>query len=286
MRPLALAAVLSLLLSPGCLRTIATDTVGGIVYDGFPALTEESDLEFAGRALPANLKLLEVMLRSSPDNREMLLLLSQGYSSYALGFVEDEDPVRARDFYRRGIAYAERLLRQDAAMARALDGTVDDLRAELARRGAADVPGVFWAAFGWGGLLNLSLDDPDVLAAIPRAEAMMQFVVEHDSAYYYGGAHVFLGSLDGSRPRMLGGDPERSRRHFDAARRIGGGRFLMAQFYQARSLAVLTLDEQLFDRLLDEIAAAPIDILPEFRLANAIAKRKAELLRKRKSDLF
>jgi hypothetical protein len=288
-RYLALTACSVLFLalgSPGCLQTIATNTVGGIVYDGFPALTEEEDLTFAGQALPANLKLLEVMLRSNPDNRQLLLLLSQGYSSYALGFTEDSDPDRARVFYRRGRDYAMRLLRQDGAMARALDGSVDELKAELAGRGRDDVPGVFWAAFGSGGYIMLSMNEPDALATIPQAEAMMQFVLTADSAYYYGGAHVFLGTMDGMRPKMLGGDPERSRRHFEAALRINGGRFLMTQVYYARSLAVQTLDEALFDRLLAEVDTASIDVLPEFRLANAIAKQKARALRERRSELF
>lgn len=270
----------------GCIQTIATNTVGSIVYDGFPAIAEEQDLDFAGRALPANLKLLEVMLRSNPENREMLLLLSQGYSSYALGFVEDADPERARLFYGRGIEYATRLLRQDDGLARGLDGSVDDLKSALALCGREDVPAVFWAAFGWGGYINLSLTDPDAIAAIPRTQAMMEFVLDVDSAYYYGGAHVFLGSLDGSRPRMLGGDPERSRRHFEAALRLNGGRFLMTQVYYARSLAVQTLDEALFDRLLDEVDATSIDVLPEIRLANAIAKQKAAILRARRAELF
>jgi hypothetical protein len=282
----AFAGMALALCFPGCIQTIATNTVGEIIYDGFPAMTEEEDLEFAGKALPANLKLLEVMLRSNPENREMLLLLSQGYSSYALGFVEDTDPARARVFYRRGKEYALRLLRQDAAMARALDGTVDELQSELARRGKDDVPGVFWAAFAAGGYVNLALDEPDALAGIPQAEAMMQFVLRADSTYYHGGAHVFLGALDGMRPKMLGGDPERSRRHFESALRINGGRFLMTQVYYARSFAVQTLDEPLFDRLLSEVDSASIDVLPEFRLANAIAKQKAQILRQRKAELF
>jgi hypothetical protein len=51
-------------------------------------------------------------------------------------------------------------------------------------------------------------------------------------------------------------------------------------------VAVQTLDEELFERLLGEVESASIDILPEMRLANAIAKQKAKILRGRKADLF
>ena len=54
----------------------------------------------------------------------------------------------------------------------------------------------------------------------------------------------------------------------------------------ARSFAVQTQDEALFDQSLRKVEEASLDILPEFRLANAIAKKKAQLLISRRADLF
>ena len=275
-----------LLAFSGCIQGIAVSTVGGIVDDGFTAITGESDLDFAEKALPGNIKLLEVMLKSDPENVRMLVLTSQGYSSYALAYLEDSLQDRARDFYARGRDYGLRILRQDDDVAKALDGTVDDLRSVLERKGKDLVPGAFWAAFGWGSFIQLSLDNPDAIGDLPRAEALMEFVTRHDSAYYYGGAHVFLGTLYGSRPKMLGGNIDLARRHFESALRINGGKFLMTYVYQAKSVAVQTLDEELFDSCLRKVQEASIEILPEFRLANAIAKRKAQLLLSRRADLF
>jgi len=276
----------SLFVFSGCIQGIAVSTVGGIVDDGFTAITEESDLDFAEKALPGNIKLLEVMLKSDPDNVRMLVLTSQGYSSYALAYLEDSLQDRARDFYARGRDYGLRVLRQDNDLARALDGTVDDLKAVLERKGKDLVPGAFWTAFGWGSFIQLSLDNPDAIGDLPRAEALMEFVVRHDSAYYYGGAHVFLGTLYGSRPKILGGNIDLARKHFESALRINGGKFLMTYVYQAKSVAVQTLDEELFDTCLRKVQETSLDILPEFRLANAIAKHKAQLLLSRRADLF
>ena len=275
-----------LLAFSGCIQGIAVSTVGGIVDDGFSAITGESDLDFAEKALPGNIKLLEVMLKSDPENVRMLVLTSQGYSSYALAYLEDSLQDRARDFYARGRDYGLRILRQDDDVAKALDGTVDDLKAVLERKGKDLVPGAFWAAFGWGSFIQLSLDNPDAIGDLPRAEALMEFVTRHDSAYYYGGAHVFLGTLYGSRPKMLGGNIDLARKHFESALRINGGKFLMTYVYQAKSVAVQTLDEELFDSCLRRVQEASLEILPEFRLANAIAKRKAQLLLSRRADLF
>jgi len=286
MKTILLLCACALVSFTGCIRAIAVSTVGGIVEDGFGAFTSESDYEFAGQALPGNLKLLETMLHSDPENVTLLRLLSQGYASYALGYLEGKDDARARDFYLRARDYGYRIMRCDGALARALDGTLDDLKRELARRGPDDVPGVFWSAFGLGSYIQLSLTDPSAVADLPRAQAMMEFVERVDSEYYYGGAKLFLGTLAGSRPKILGGNPEQARVYFESAIRISGGKFLLTYVYYARSYAVQTQNEALFDELLTKVRDTSLDVLPEFRLANAIAKRKAEELLAKKTDLF
>jgi len=285
MKTLIACALAALLLS-GCIQQIAVSTVGGIVDDGFEGFTEEADLEFARDALPGNLKLIDVLLKSEPDNERLLRLASQGYNSYALAFLEDSDPERARAFYLRGRDHALKILRTDERIAKALSAHPDDLRAVLTTTPASMVPAAFWAAFGWGSYIYLSLDNTDALADLPRAEALMQFVADNDSAYYYAGADLFLGMLYGSRSKMLGGDPAKSRMHFERALRITDRKFLMAQLYYARSYATQNLDEELFDALLAEVESASLEILPENRLANAVAKQKAALLKAKKPELF
>jgi hypothetical protein len=278
-------ALLCTLLFAGCIQHIAVSTVGGIVDDGFGAFTEEQDLEFAAQALPANLKLLEVMLKNEPENERLLSLLAEGYNSYALGFVEDTVPDRAKIFYQRATDYAMRLVRQDKKLASAFDGSVDDWKEELAKRGKDDVPGIFWAAFGMGSYANLAMNDPDALAMLPKAVAMMKFVAAVDSSFYYAGADVFLGTISGIRPKMFGGDPEASKQHFERALRINQGKFLMTHVYYALC-ARQTQDEALFDSLLATVDRTPLDVLPKFRLGNAIAKKKAKLFEAKKSDWF
>jgi hypothetical protein len=286
MRLVALLCSAAVLTFAGCVQQIAVSTVGSIIDDGFDALTEEQDLALAKDALPANLKLLEVLAKNEPDNRQLLRLLSEGYSSYSLGFVEDEDADRARMFYLRGRDYALRILQQDGPLAKALESSLDDLHAELATRGKGDVPALFWAAFGWGAYINLSLTEPQALVDLPRVEALMQFVASRDSSYYYGVADVFLGALYGGRSKLLGGDPVRAKQHFERALRINEGKFLMTYIYYARSYAVQQQDEALFEDLLGKVEQASLDVAPKARLANAIAKKKAKLMMARKTDLF
>ncbi len=270
----------------GCIRSIAVSTVGGIVDEGFAAFTDETDLAFAEQALPANIKLLEVMLRNDPGNTRLLRLASEGYSSYALAFLEDSDKPRAREFYERGKNYALRILREEEDYARALDGTLEDLKAVLATKDRSDAPAAFWAAFGWGSAIYLNLTSPDAIADLPKTETLMEFVARQDSAYYFGGADVFLGTLYGSKPRFFGGDPVKARQHFERALRINRGQFLMTYVYYARSVAVQTQDEALFDQLLAKVLQAPPDTLAGARLANQVARKKAESLLSRKQEIF
>ncbi len=60
----------------------------------------------------------------------------------------------------------------------------------------------------------------------------------------------------------------------------------MTYVYYAQSYAVQTLNDLLFEELLAKVDQASLEILPSFRLANAIAKKKAKLLLERKPELF
>jgi hypothetical protein len=178
------------------------------------------------------------------------------------------------------------VLKQDRVLAGVLDGPADSLRAVLRTTDAEMVPAVFWTAFGLGGYVNLSLSDPDALAMLPGVEAMMEHVARVDSSFYHGGADIFLGALFGTRPKMLGGDTERATKHFERALRINGGRFLLTHVYYARSVALQTLNEPLFDELLLTVENTSADAQPSIRLPNTIAKEKARYLRDRKGEYF
>jgi len=281
-----LTILLAATLLSGCIQKIAIGSMGTIMDNGFEVLNEEQDLALAESAIASDLKLLESVLRSDPENDRFLLLASMGYSSYSLGFVEDDSLKRAAALYLRAKEFGMRILRKHASLRDALSRGPDDLRSALATLSKDDVPAVFWTATGWGSYIAASLTDPEALADLPKVEIMMRFVLEKDPGYFYSGANFFLGTLYGSRPKILGGDPDASRKYFDECLRRTGGKFLMAYVYMARSNAVQTQDRELFDRCLTAVDTTSLDVLPEARLSNAVAKRKAALLRARADELF
>ena len=84
--------ILSFLLLTECsVNKLAIKTTGSIIEYGMDALMEESDLVFAKESAPANLKLLEGLIKGDPENGKLLISASKGFSSYTLAFLEDED---------------------------------------------------------------------------------------------------------------------------------------------------------------------------------------------------
>ena len=281
-----LLILLSSLLLQGCLQTIAISTMSGIMDYGFEAFNEESDIQIAHEALGGNLKLLEALIKGDPENEKLLIFASQGYSSYAFAFAEDDSVERARVFYLRGRDFGLRILSQNAKFKAALDKDDATFREAVRSFSKDDVPAVFWTAFGWGSYINLTRTESAALADLARVNALMEFVLEKDPSYYFGGADIFFGSIQGSTPPMFGGKPEVSKSHFERALAINDGKFLMTYVYYAKTYCVQTQNQELFAELLKKVDDASIDILPEVRLANAVAKRKARVLQQSINDLF
>jgi TRAP transporter T-component len=270
----------------GCFQQIAINSLGDLLDNGFAVLNEEPDLKIAETSIESDLKLLESVLRSNPQDEHYLLLACMGYSSYALGFVEDDDPQRASLFYRRGMDYGMQILKHNDKFARSLKKGPEEFQTSLGILDRDKVPAVFWTAIGWGSYISLNLTDPDAIADLPRVEAMMKYVLGIDSSYYYGGAYFFLGTIYGSRPQLLGGDTLLSRRYFNKSFEQCKERFLLPYVYFARTYAVQIQDRQLFEKTLSFIDSVSIDAFPQTRLVNAIAKKKAVHLRTMADELF
>jgi len=257
-----------------------------ILENSTQALYEESDLQIAEQALASNLKLLEGLLKSDPENRELLLLLAQGYAGYALGFAEDEEPERAKQFYLRARDYGFKVLNQDKKFVQAQKEGLEKLQIYLNRLRIEDVPALFWTGFAWSGYVNLALDEPDALLALPEIQLYMQRVEHLQPDYFYGAVYLFWGGVYGMKPAILGGDPHKAGDYFQKNINLNKGHFLLAYVYAAQFHAAKTLDETLFDQYLEKVTNTPVDVQPELTLFNQIAKQKARQLLAQKEDLF
>ena len=189
-------------------------------------------------------------------------------------------------FYLRGRDYGLRALTQNSRIKEALEKDVASLQAALQTLSKDDVPAVFWTAFGWGSYINITRTDVSAIADLPKVLAMMEFVRQTEPTYYYGGPYLILGSIESSMPQVLGGKPDKAKEYFERALAVNGGKFLLTYVYYAKTYAVQMQDQPLFESLLKKVDDASPDILPEARLSNMIAKKKAKLLRDHINDIF
>ncbi|MFQ5672796.1 MAG: TRAP transporter TatT component family protein [Nitrospinales bacterium] len=269
----------------GCtVRELAVKFTLPLVEDQQASLLEEEDPVLAEHAIPAQLKMLEGFLKADGANVRLLDRLAEGFCGYAFSFVEDKDKARASALYLRGRRYARLALEKDMGGVTGLDGNLEETENVLHR--ATALPSLFWLGQCWGGWVMLNLDDVAALADVSKVEKIMQRVLELDPSYHYAGPHMFLGSFYGGRTRLLGGNPEKARRHFEQSLALTENRFLLNQVMYARTYAVQTQDRQLFETLLKGVLSAPAGILPGQRLANQVAKVKAKKLLESADELF
>lgn len=278
--------IIALFFFEGCIQTIAVRSMSGIIEKGLIAFNEESDIMLAHEALASNLKLIEALIKSDPDNHQFLTFAAQGFNAYALAFCEDDSVERARVFYLRAKDYGMKVLLKNKKFAEAIEGDINKFSEAIKTFDKKNVPAVFWTALSWGSYINITRSDVSALADISKVQAMMEFVIENSPEYYYGGAYLLLGVIEASMPRSLGGNPEKAKNYFNKCFEINKGNFLLSKFYFAKSYAVAMQDQELFESVLREVQDTPIDVLPEARLPNAIAKQKSQNLYLQKNELF
>lgn len=264
------------------------------------SLDAESDLVLAREAAPGLIKTIDGMVVVSPENRTLLELSAQAYCSYSFGFLEDDlegieesdarfEPLRKRttNLYQRCENYAARLLRlSDEAFPDALHKDVETLRAAVAKLDEDDVPGLFWAGLALASQINLNRDDLTLVAELPKVEVLMKRVVALQPGFYNGGAHLTLGLLYAAQGKAMGGKPEEGKQHLDEAIKLTGGKFLLNKVMLAHIYAVTVQDKALYQHTLEEVLRTPADVMPEQRLANEIAHKKAQRYLKKMDDLF
>jgi len=281
-------------------KQIASDITSQIFKGGAPSFEMESDIEIGENSGLTMIKMMEAFQHDNPKNKNYLVLLSRSYAMYAFGFLEwnimkntgvDEGKkaaaeARAKSFYEKGKSFGLVVLNRNAGFEKTLTKDLDSFKKALKGMGRNNVPALFFTAFNWGSWINLNKDSPFAIAEFPKVEAMMQRVLEIDEFYNYAGPHMFFGYSFGSRPAMFGGNPAKSKEHFEKALAAYQRKFLMALVLYAQSYAVQNQDRELFESLLNEVLTTPADALPEQRLANEIAKLRARWLLDHESTLF
>ena len=286
-------------LSVGCsLNKIAVNKIGNALAKGGDTYASDDDPELIKAATPFTLKLMESLLSQSPKHRGLLLGTSSGFTQFAYAFVHQEADeledidlaaatagwdraarlyLRARDYGLRGLeveheGFAE-LLRCD-------------VEAAIALTNLKDVPQLYWTSVSWAAAISLSIDNTDLIADVPLAEALIDRALELDESFKSGAIHVFLITYEMSRQGGTGEPAARARHHFERAMALTDGQLAQPLVSLAEAVAVPEQNREEFEALLHRALAIDPDARPEWRMNNLVSQRRARWLLERTDRLI
>jgi hypothetical protein len=255
-RTLAVSALLPLCAS--CSTTkLAVGAMIPILENTKTVSLASNDIRTFKAATPSSILLLEGLAATEPGNDELRISLAMMYFAYAFTLDEAEDEDYASSLYAKGFEHGKVALFDNDEIEAAWDGPFNAFATAAGR-----------------------VEDRDLEALV------LERAVELDGSFFGGLPHIILASLHAFRPPMLGGDVEASKDNFDTAISLTDGRFLLAHYFMARFYCHRIQDPDMFEQLLTSVIRESDDIWPEYRLLNALAIEKSDLLLEEKDDLF
>jgi hypothetical protein len=282
--------VSGLLALVGCdTEKLAADSTAELFGRAAPGVEQHWDYDLVGKSFPASIIQLEGLLRVVPDNETIGMSLVAAYIGYGTGWIEDRVEVadledeweeadalrrRALVMYTRAWDLSRHFLRnRDPGLDAALAGGVDTLDAWLREvfTEKEDAAILLWSGASLGARINMGMEDMDTVADLPLAKVLLGYSVELDPDFMFMIGKMTMATLAASE---FPPDMDRAKLLFDEVLAETERRNLMVQLSMARYYAVNVGDDKLFRALLEEVLAAG-DVLPEARLSNTLARRKA-----------
>ena len=305
---LAIAAIPASLPLFGCdTAVLGANTTISVMRRASPALGRLRDPYLAEQGLPGSLSQMEGVLELVPDNMQLRTLMGRAYVSYGFGFMEDHLEIVEHD----GTEEEIEMWRERASLAylRAREVTIGGLdmrhpedggllasehqgfeafQAHLARYTDVenDAPLLMFATYAWARWIGLHRDDMNAIADLAFVQAMADRLLALDQTYFDYAPIALHGGLVGSRPAALGGDPQAARTEIEHAIELTHRQNLMYLVTEAQIVAVALQDRALYRTLLEEVVHYDVDTVPDSRLQNIIAQRRARRWLSRIDEFF
>jgi hypothetical protein len=251
---------------------------GTVVKPAVGNLQRQQDVDLVCEGAAAYLLMIDSLIESDQTNQDLLLIGVQAYVGSIAALESCGTPVeRLQSLAGKARTYGRQLLSTVLSSDSALT-TDTELVGALATLTPSSARDLFWGAYGWLAWISQQQGSPAALADLVVVEQLMRRVIELDETVENGGAHLFFGIFYGAKPALVGGDPERSRSHFQRALQLSNRSLLPVQTAYAQTYARMTFDRTLHDSLLEEVLAFPLETAPENTLINQIAIRRARTL--------
>lgn len=292
MKPIALSgmiALVAMLGTTGCIKKTLLKGQIASTREASAAIDTLGDYEVARGIAFGGIGQLEGMsYLAHGEDANALFSLTKSWAGVAFAFIEDEyeqavdaedddladyHKKRARNAYDRALDSGAKLLDSKVAGFQKARLNQESIRAYVQQfDDTADAVTLLWVGQAWLGRVNVAKDDPTIVAELFVGVALIERSVELDEKLAFGLGHTILGAYH-ARTGMA--ELDESKKEFDKALAINGGRMLMTKFQLARTLYCIKGDKASYEKTLQEVIDAQ-DPLPEQRLSNTIAKRRAK----------
>lgn len=212
---------------------MAVNSSSGLLYSASSEVEAEPNYELFKIGVPGNLILMEGLLSEAPENKNILATLTKGYAGYA--FAVNESDMLGEEWgelktetgksqalfnYTRALNFGFRYLKLHNIELNDLVSKMNEPQGiahfldERLSSDKKDLNLVFFTAQSFAALINLQKDNISMVAHLPIAHAMFDWVCMKDPKINYGMCDIFYGAYESGRPKMLGGNPEKGKEIF------------------------------------------------------------------------
>ncbi|MES2527211.1 MAG: TRAP transporter TatT component family protein [Bdellovibrionota bacterium] len=308
---------LILILLTGCssIQKWAVRRSSPVFHQAADQLTKEDSWVFFRNSAPGNLKFLELVYLTDPDNMGLLPAVIKAHTGYAYAVPETlafEDELIGREsenkseailHYTRAQDYGVVYLgKQDISRDDLLTLPEEKLREKLKKEtNDDDLVAMVYMAQSWGSLINLQKDNVALVSQIPRVKILFDHVCSRKPEIENGICDIFMAQYEASRPRMLGGNPEKAKELYNSAMRKYPHHLLIPlNMIQYIHLPAMDTDayEIMASHMKTELAewgSKKRDNLKDetryrnsrdLNLYNAVAKKRLEIIEQNKKKIF
>ena len=240
------------------------------------AITNNDDLATVKAGAPAYLLMLDSFIEGDPEDSSMLLSAAKLYSAYAGVFVKDEQ--RAKRLTQKSLNFALQancLLMQERCNLKAMD--FKEFETIISQYEKEHIEYLFVLGSSWAGWIQNRSGDWNAAADLARITKIMNHALKLKEDYQSGQIHLYLGVLNTLLPPALGGKPEIGKQHFVKAIQFSNNKNLMAKVIYAEKYARLIFDQELHDKLLNDVLKTE-PRSKGFTLTNMLAHEQAKEL--------
>lgn len=302
----------------GCssVQKLAVKGVTPIFVEGSNKLTYERSWDFFREASPSNIQLVEMLYLQDTKNLDLLTTLIKTYAGYTyavpetLAFGDELSGVDHSIHKQNAILYYTKTLDYGLSYFLQKGITKNDLltldESKLHKKineklSTKDLTAALFTAQAWFSLINLQKDNVALISQIPRAKIVIDWVCSKDDGIENGVCDMFYAQYEGSRPKMLGGNPEKGKELYTAAIKKRP-KHLLIRVNFIQNMVLPGFDDEAYayeSKILKEefakweninrdtlVDTSEYKSVSHLNLFNAIALKRFEFMEKNKTKIF